>query len=245
MERFAIAEVLDEAWVSTKRHYWRWLLVLVVALVIPIALFILGGVVIGLGASDESGFLVVLGALVFVIAALAAFYVLLGLIRNAFHVSQGQAPSIGLLLQSARFWWFLVAGVVYIGTVVLGLILFVIPGLIFALMFGLFGYALVATREMNGFAALGMSWDRISRHFWSYLGLRVLVIGFSVALAVVLGLLQGLGVGLAADSGGIIAAIVGIIVTILIALAYVFAIAFLYTTDAIAFRRLAGEFTIA
>ena len=113
MSGFDIAAVLDEAWSLTKRQYWHWLLVVVLAVAIPLAIIVVGA----LAAMAVPA----LGAIVIFIGVLGFFYTFLGLLRNAYNASEGAKPSVGVLLRSDRFWWFLVAGAVYIGIVVVGL----------------------------------------------------------------------------------------------------------------------------
>ncbi len=116
MNSFNIAEILDEAWSLTKRHYWNWLLVIVVGLLVPT-------IIVGIGIAAAVA-IPVLGAIVILIGVLGYFYVFLGILRNAYNASEGAKPSLSVLFRSDRFWWFLVAGAVYIGIVVAGSIRF-------------------------------------------------------------------------------------------------------------------------
>ncbi len=68
---FDIAAVLDEAWSLTKRQYWHWLLVIVVAVAIPSAI-ILVGVLAAMAVPA-------LGAIVIFVGVLGFFYTILGL----------------------------------------------------------------------------------------------------------------------------------------------------------------------
>ena len=114
MSGFDIAAVLDEAWSLTKRQYWYWLLVIVVAVAIPAAIIFVG-ILAALAVPALGGIVILIGILGF-------FYTFLGILRNAYNASEGAKPSVSVLLRSDRFWWFLVAGVVYIGIVTVGLI---------------------------------------------------------------------------------------------------------------------------
>lgn len=234
MGTFNIADILDEAWNLTKRHYWNWLLVIVVAVVVP---FIIVGIGIAAAAAVPA-----LGAIVILIGVLGFFYTFLGVLRNAYNASEGAKPSVGVLFRSDRFWWFLVAGAVFIGIVVAGFFALIIPGLIFAFMFALFPFALIVNPGMTGFAALGRSWELITTAFWRYIGLRVVLFGASAALVVVSFSVQSI-FGIAAGDGGpgVLTAIllaVGAVVAIFI---NVFVSAFTYLADALAYRRLAND----
>jgi hypothetical protein len=234
MSNFHIAEVLDEAWSLTKRHYWNWLLVVIVALAIPAAIIVVGA----LAAAAVPA----LGAIVILIGVLGFFYTFLGLLRNAYNASEGAKPSVSVLLRSDRFWWFLVAGVVYIGIVVAGLFALIIPGLIFAFMFALFPYALIGNPGMTGFAALARSWELITTAFWRYIGLRVVLFGATIALIVLSTGVQGIFSIAAGDSGSnVLIAILLFVGAVLAFLINVFVTAFTYLADALAYRRLAND----
>nr|MCH9676303.1 hypothetical protein [Actinomycetes bacterium] len=94
MSGFDIAAVLDEAWSLTKRQYWHWLLVVVLAVAIPLAIIVVGA----LAAMAVPA----LGAIVIFIGVLGFFYTFLGLLRNAYNASEGAKPSVGVLLRSDR-----------------------------------------------------------------------------------------------------------------------------------------------
>jgi len=233
MSGFDIAAVLDEAWSLTKRQYWHWLLVVVLAVAIPLAIIVVGA----LAAMAVPA----LGAIVIFIGVLGFFYTFLGLLRNAYNASEGAKPSVGVLLRSDRFWWFLVAGAVYIGIVVVGLFAFIIPGLILAFMFALFPYALIGKPGMTGFGALAMSWELITTSFWRFIGFRIVLIGATAALTVLAVFVQSILGAVAVDDLNVLTGILSVIAFILVALINVFVAAFTYLADALAYRRLSGD----
>lgn len=233
MSGFDIAAVLDEAWSLTKRQYWHWLLVVVLAVAIPLAIIVVGA----LAAMAVPA----LGAIVIFIGVLGFFYTFLGLLRNAYNASEGAKPSVGVLLRSDRFWWFLVAGAVYIGIVVVGLFAFIIPGLILAFMFVLFPYALIGKPGMTGFGALAMSWELITTSFWRFIGFRIVLIGATAALTVLAVFVQSFLGAAAADNLNVLTGILSVIAFILVVLINVFVAAFTHLADALAYRRLSGD----
>ncbi len=233
MSGFDIAAVLDEAWGLTKRQYWHWLLVIVVAVAIPSAI-ILVGVLAAMAVPA-------LGAIVIFVGVLGFFYTIFGLFRNAYNASEGAKPSVGVLLRSDRFWWFLIAELVYIGVVVVGLIPFIIPGLILAMMLALFPYALIGKPGMTGFGALAMSWELITTSFWRFMGFRIVLIGATVAISVVAVLGQLILRATAANELNVLTGILSFIAFALVALVNVFVVAFTYLADALAYRRLSGD----
>lgn len=250
---FSAHEVLEESWGLSKRSYWRWWPVLIVAAIVPAVLQIIA-TLLGAWAGNMDGFfgsvIALIGALVGIIALLAIFLMIMGIFRNAYAVSGGESPAVSRLFVRTHFWWFIVAGLIYVAMVFIGLLALIIPGLIIAFMLSLFPYALISGNANNGFSALATSWDRITSNFWKYIGLRVVLTG--VPLAVILagiGLLSvvgggaALGLGAFGDNagGGILLVILGIVALVAIVLLYVLAIVFTYISDALAYRRLAPE----
>jgi hypothetical protein len=234
MNNFNIADILDEAWSLTKRQYWHWLLVVVVAIAIPV-------VIIAIGAAVAAA-VPAIGAIIILIGLLAFAYTFLGLLRNAYNASEGAKPSVGVLLRSDRFWWFLVAAIVFIGIVVTGLFALIIPGLIFAFMFALFPYALIGNSGMTGFAALARSWELITTAFWRYIGLRVVLFGATAALVVLgFGIQSVFSIAAGDSDSGLLIGILLIIGAVIAALINVFVSAFTYLADALAYRHLAGD----
>lgn len=249
---FSAHEVLEESWNHSKRTYWGWWPVAIVAIVIPVVLQVIT-TLLGGWARDIDGFgasIVGLVAAVFGIATiLTVFLMMLGIYRNAYAVSGGESPSVGRLFETSSFWWFVAATLVYIAMVVIGLFVLVIPGLIIAFMLGLYPYALVSGNSSNGFAALATSWDRITSNFWKYIGLRVVLTGVPIAVLIAFLLFVGaIGGGASILNAGMfgdgfiegifvgVLAIAGFIVGVLL---YIFAVIFAWTSDATAYRRLA------
>lgn len=250
---FSAHEVLEESWNLSKRNYWAWWPVIIVAALVIILSQVIATLFTAWG-SDLDGFfgglLATIGAILSIIAALLAIQMALGILKNSYAVSGGERPSVARLFEVRHFWWFLFASLILVVMVVIGLFALVIPGLIIAFMLGLFAYALIGGQASNGFSALATSWDRISSNFWKYLGFRIVLTGVLPALLIagvfVLGVLGGggflsfevLGGGAV---GGIIAAILGFVAVIIMVLLYVWAITFTIVADALAYRRLAPE----
>jgi hypothetical protein len=237
----------------TRRSYWSWWPVVIVAVAIPLVLQLLATFFAAF-ASQQDGFIGGLigfiGVVCYLAGLLATALMILGLIRNAYEVSGGGAPSVARLFQIDHYGWFLVASLLYVGIVTLGLLLFIIPGLIIAFMLMLYGYSLVSGECGNGFAALGMSWDRIRHHFWGFVGLRVVLLGVPVGLLLVLFFMLGLvGAGVAGTSAlfgggagaGILGVLLGLLGLVVLIFAYVFAVIFTVVADGLAFRRLAAQ----
>lgn len=250
---FSAHEVLEESWTLSKRTYWAWWPVIIVAVLVPFVLQIISTLLTG-WASNLDGFfgalIGIVGAIIYIITLLVAVLMVLGLLRNSYAVSGGERPSVARLFETRHYWWFLVAALIYGAMVLIGLFALIIPGLIIAFMLGLFAYALIGGQANNGFSALATSWDRISSNFWKYLGLRIVLTGvlpaLGIALLIVFGALGGGAIAsmdlFSGDAvGGILAVILGIIALVLAVFLYVLAFVFTYVSDALAYRRLAPE----
>jgi hypothetical protein len=250
---FSAHEVLEESWGLSKRSYWRWWPVIIVAILVPTVLQIIAGL-LGAWAGDLDGFfgdiIGLVGVIVGIIALLSIFLMVIGIFRNAYAVSGGEMPSAARLFVRTHFWWFVVAGLIYIAMVFIGLLALIIPGLIIAFMLALFPYALISGNANNGFSALATSWDRITGSFWKYIGLRVVLTGVPLAVLLAgIGIFSvfaggaAIGMGAFGDGmgGGILLAILGVIALVALVLLYVLAIVFTYISDALAYRRLAPE----
>lgn len=240
---FSAHEVLEESWGLSKRSYWRWWPVLIVAVILPIVLQLIA-TAFGAWANNANGFggfILGLIAVVFGVATLLiAVLMILGIFRNAYAVSGGESPSVARLFERSNYWWFLVAGLIYIAMLVIGLIAFIIPGLIIAFMFSLFPYALISGNAGNGFSALATSWDRITSSFWKYIGLRIVLVGVPIAVLIA-ALLVGGVVATGAAGGGFLLGILAVIGGVALVLLYVFAAIYVYVSDAVAYRKLAPE----
>lgn len=250
---FSAHEVLEESWNLSKRNYWAWWPVIIVAAIVIVVSQIIATLFTAWG-SDMDGFfgglLATIGAILSIIAALLWVQMILGILKNSYAVSGGERPSVARLFEVSHFWWFLFASLIFAVMVVVGLFALVVPGLIIAFMLGLFAYALIGGQASNGFSALATSWDRISSNFWKYLGFRIVLTGVLPALFIaavfVLGVLGG-GAFLGLDifsgdvAGGVIAAILGFIAVVIVVLLYVWAITFTIVADALAYRRLAPD----
>lgn len=248
---FSSHAVLEEGWHFAKKSYWHWWPVFIVAVLVPGVLQLLGGALGGWAANMEgvgASLVAALGVIVTILAVLASLLMSLGVFRNAYAVSGGETPSVARLFQRVNFWWFVVAMLVYLAMVTIGLFALVIPGIIVAFMLSLFPYALIAGNANNGFSALATSWDRISSHFWRYMGLRVVLTGVPLAVLIAaVGFLVIIGGGAALGTsaftggvaGGVIVAILGVAGLVAFFLLYILAVVYLFTCDALAYRKLA------
>jgi uncharacterized membrane protein len=115
-------------------------------------------------------------ALLQVISFLVAIILAMGLIRASLAVCEGRKPEVSMLLHTDGFFPYLVASILFGIGVVVGLILLIIPGIIFAVVFSYFGYAIVQQPNLGAFDALKRSADITRGHRWQLFGLMLLLI---------------------------------------------------------------------
>jgi uncharacterized membrane protein len=131
-----------------------------------------------------------------IISFLVAIILAMGLIRASLAVCEGRKPEVSMLLQTDGFFPYLLASIVFGIGVFFGLILLIIPGIIFAVVFSYFGYAIVQEPTLGVFDALKRSADITRGHRWQLFGLMILLllINFVGLLACGIGLLFTYGI---------------------------------------------------
>lgn len=159
MNTFSIKEALSAGWNLTKGNFGLLLGVMITLAVISWLPGWVGGAL-----NIKDGFGVGLLQLIsFVVGALAQ----LGLIHIALSLVDGKKPAYKELFGQTRFLLPYIVASILVGLMVIaGLILFIIPGFIVALMVGMYGYHMVDTKagilaSIQGSAALtkGYRWQ--------------------------------------------------------------------------------------
>jgi uncharacterized membrane protein len=135
---------------------------------------------------------VVLQLLSFVVGIVLA----MGLIRASLAVCEGRQPEVSMLLQTDGFFNYLVAAILFGIAVFFGLVLCIIPGIILAVVFHYFGYAIVQQPELGAVDALKRSAEITKGSRWQLFGLALLLllINFVGLLACGVGLLFTYGI---------------------------------------------------
>jgi len=210
--RLHIGEALHYGWDKTIKNFWRFVGVFLVALVVLIAVNALTLVV----PMDDAFLSVVVNIVTTVVGILIALGIyrvvlnvsggkkpdigdLFSFHRFGWYLLGSIIVAIGLVL--AFLITLIPGGIVAAieagadrdvtsGLIILGLGAVVGVALIiaFSLLWALFPFVLL-DENTNAFRALGTSWDLVAKHFWSYLGLRIV----SLILNVIGFLLLGIG----------------------------------------------------
>ena len=134
--------------------------------------------------------------LISIIGWIASTLVALGLIRATLALTRGKEPTVSMLFETEDFGVYLISAILFsIGTFV-GLIAFIIPGIIFVTFFGFYGYVIVDQHETSPIGALRRSAQLVSGHFWPVLGLAIVLVLINIvgALLCLIGLLFTAGI---------------------------------------------------
>jgi hypothetical protein len=183
----SIGDAIGYGWAA----YWKNVGPMLVIVLIIAAVHIAFGVV-----GDEVDSLV--GRILLQLAAwLIGLFLALGLFRVALEITSGVQPEIGDLFKSEGYAPYFVASILFGIGFFVGLLLFVIPGIIFAVVFGFYGF--VAAERGNTVLALEtlQRAAEISRgHRWQLFGLAIVLFLINVlgALLFVIGLLFTAGI---------------------------------------------------
>jgi hypothetical protein len=209
--RLHIGEALHYGWDKTIKNFWRFVGVFLVALIVLIAV----NVLVALVPMDDvflSVVVNVIAALVSILIALGIYRVVLNVsagkkpdVANLFsfhrfgwYILGSLIVSIGLILAVGVS--LIPGGVVTAiesgrnvdttsGLIILGLggVVGVIAVIALSLLWGLFPFVML-DQNTHAFRALGGSWDAVSKHFWSYFGLRVLSLIINIIGLLLLGI---------------------------------------------------------
>lgn len=181
-KNFSIDEALNVGWKAMKEHFWLFFGCLIVA-------FVVVGIPRGIGnllQKNGSG----LGGLFFILAGLIDIIISIGFIRIVLKILDGEKPEFTDLFTFPKYFLeYLGASVVYGLIVIGGFMLFLIPGVYWAIKFQFFGYAVV-DKDLNPIQALRQS-SRITktikwRLFW--FGILLGLINILGAVCLIVGL---------------------------------------------------------
>lgn len=183
---FSMESALRFGWETFKKRPWFFVGSTLVILLVSVAIDVLTGALDGIisGTADEP---TIIGTVINF-----ALGTLISMGATAFYLTahdNADAAELSLLWHPRPFWKYLGASILLTLVIVAGLLLLIVPGIIFALMF-MFTPFIVIERELGPIEAMKES-DRITR------GLKWPLLGFIVVLLLInlLGALA-LGVGL-------------------------------------------------
>ncbi|HSO96138.1 MAG TPA: hypothetical protein VLV81_08865 [Acidimicrobiia bacterium] len=146
---------------------------IVLALVVFVVNFLIG--IVGNNVSGLAS-RIVIQLIAFVVGIILA----MGLIRASLAVVEGRRPDVSLLFQTDGFGSYLVASILVAIGVFLGFVLFIIPGIVLAIMWHFFGYVIVENPDTTPVDSLRRSADITRGNRWQLLGLGIVLIGINL-----------------------------------------------------------------
>lgn len=139
---FSIGEALGFGWQAMKRNFWRFAGILIVGALISLlpnfVMDAIGFAVVGKfsGPLLMAHWPLALRLLVRLVAGLISLVTGIGYVGVALAAARGERPSLSVFFGSLkRYWQFLAASACYIVIVFFGIILLVVPGVIWTYMF--------------------------------------------------------------------------------------------------------------
>jgi uncharacterized membrane protein len=179
--QLSVGDAISYGFEATKRH--AGVLILMAFLV-----WIINGAVSNIGSFLDNDLVTIVGQL---ISIFVGAFLYLGVFRIVLAVTAGEQPDIAMLFRTDRYWPFLGAYLLFGLGVAFGLVLLIVPGILFAIAFQFYGYALIQDPGLGVIDAFKRS-NEITRGHWGtlfVLGLAVFGVNLLGFLACCIGLL--------------------------------------------------------
>ena len=144
----------------------------------------------------------VISVIVFVVALLFLMILKLGVFRISLDIIDGKKASFNdLISQIDRFPDFLIGTVLYILIVIGGLILLIVPGIVWAIKYQYYGY-LIVDKKLSPFDAIKQSGKITMGHKWHLFLFWLAVIGINIVgfLALIVGLFTTIPTSIVANA---------------------------------------------
>ena len=182
MKKFAIREAISYGWEMTKAHLPFFVVVLIITLLVNIAPNYL--------VQNLRQQVPILSGLLSLVFWVLSMLVSLGSIKIALKILDKKNPQIADLFNGyEKLLNFIIASIIYAIIVGLGLIVFIVPGIILGIMFHFYSYFIV-DKNMGPFEALRRSREITKGVKWDLflLGLVLGLVNLLGALALLIGL---------------------------------------------------------
>ena len=122
------------------------------------------------------------------VAWVVSLLLALGLIRATLALTRGETPEVSMLFETDNFGPYIVAAILFGIASAIGFILCIIPGIIFVIFYGFYGFIIVDKGEQSPVEALKRSQQLVSGHFGAVLGLAVVLILINIVGAFLCGI---------------------------------------------------------
>jgi uncharacterized membrane protein len=168
---FSVGDAISYGWGAYWKNVGPLLLIAVVILAINILFSAIGG---GMGSGAGRVVWTVIGDLVGLLLSL-------GWLRVSLEITKGVRPQVPDLFHFPGFGTFLLASILFFIGAVIGFVLLIVPGIIFVVIFGFYGFV-IAERENNVgvLESLQRSADITRGHRWPLFGLGLLLLGINI-----------------------------------------------------------------
>lgn len=162
---FSVGAAVGFGWNAFWRNAGPMLLITVVIIAVTVAVNLLGNI------SSNSALQIVLSVVAWIVGLLVAF----GLIRASLAVTRGEKPEVAMLFRGDNFGPYLIASILFSIGAAIGLILLVVPGIIFMIAFQFYGYVLSEGGTGGAVAALSRSAEITKGRRWELFGLGIVL----------------------------------------------------------------------
>ena len=136
-----------------------------------------------------------------VIGSLIGLFLTLGWLRVSLEITRGVKPEVGDLFKAQGYGPFILASILFYIGFVIGLILLIVPAIIFACIFGFYGFVIAERGEGVGVTeSLQRSADITRGNRWNLFGLGVVIFLINIVglLACFVGVIFTLGISILA-----------------------------------------------
>ena len=179
---FSIDEALKFGWNTMKTNFWFFFGILIVAWIVVYVPSLIGNIL-----RDKSFFLY----LFFMLVSWAVQIIIgIGLVRIYLKFCDGAKPEFNDLFKFQGFFWRYLGGSLLVALIVaVGILLFVIPGIVWAIMFQFFGF-LIIDRNLSVMDSVRQSANLTKTVRWKLLGfgLLLMLINYLGVLVLIVGL---------------------------------------------------------
>jgi len=164
---FSIDEALKFGWNTMKTNFWFFFGILIIAWIVVYVPSLIGNLL-----RDKSSLLY----LIFMLVSWAIQVMIsIGLIRISLKFIDGGKPEFNDLFRFQGFFWRYLGGSLLVGLiVVVGILLFVIPGIVWAIMFQFFGF-LIIDKNLSIMDSVRQSGNLTKTVRWKLLGFGLLL----------------------------------------------------------------------
>ena len=169
----SVSSILAEAYEYLKRRLGFYIALVVVYMLLGVALYLIG---------DK------LGKFGSILVRLVEIYLNAGVLKIIIKDINGEEPELFDMFTAQDVYInFLIAGILYGLAVGFGVLLFIVPGIIFAIMWQFYKFGVV-DKELGPVEALRYSGDLTKGYRWTILGIDIVLILVNLAGALALGI---------------------------------------------------------